>query len=91
MVRGSGKCSGLISFRREGLRGQAAERGMRPVLVVMLPPLLDPIPGIRHRQEPGSIQAFGSQAAVEGFDIGVIGGIQADRHDSPQPEPRRSS
>ena len=41
---------------------------MRTVVVVFIPPSLDPDPGVGHGQEPGGVQAFAAQARVEGFD-----------------------
>ena len=45
---------------------------MRTVVVVVLPPGLDPDPSARHGQEPGGVQTFAAQAGVEGFDEAVV-------------------
>ena len=42
------KRSGFESLVCKGARGQAAERGVRPVVVVLLSPELDPVTGIGH-------------------------------------------
>jgi hypothetical protein len=66
--------SGLMSRRRagcaggsyEGSRGLVADRPMRPDLVVVLAPILQLFAGVGKGQEPVSVQALGSQTAVEG-------------------------
>ena len=46
---------------------------MQPVFIVVGSPSVDPGAGIFHAQEPGRVQAFLTETAVECFDIGVIG------------------
>lgn len=45
---------------------------MGPDLVVVSAPSLQPFRRIRERQGPVSAQAFGPEAAVEGFDEGIF-------------------
>ncbi len=45
---------------------------MRPLLVVVLPPLLDPGPCISRGQEPRGVQALRPQARIERLDKGVV-------------------
>lgn len=52
---------------------------MRSVFVVIGPPFIDPVAGIGHGQEPGSIQALLTDPAVERLDIGVICGFSGPR------------
>ncbi len=48
---------------------------LRPFLVVLRPPRLEPLPGISQGQEPGGIEALRPQAAVERLDVGVVRGL----------------
>lgn len=48
---------------------------MRPVVIVIDPPVVDPLPGVGHRSEPCGIEALLPDAAVESLDIGVIAGF----------------
>jgi hypothetical protein len=43
-----------------------------PLLVAVPPPLLHPLLGIRHRQEPVLVQAFLPEPAVERLHDGVV-------------------
>ena len=73
--------SGLMSRRRagcaggsyEGNRGLVADRPMRPNLVVVLAPILQLLSGVGKGQELVSVQALGSQTAIERFDERVVG------------------
>ncbi len=56
---------------------------MRPVFVVEDSPVFDPLSRIDHRQEPGRMQAFWSQPAVEAFDIAIVRGISWPREVDP--------
>ncbi len=47
--------------------------------VVVGPPFFDALPGIGHRDEPGSIQALRTKAAVERLDEPVISGFPRPR------------
>ena len=45
------------------------------VLHIQVPsPFFEPVPGIGQGQEPAGVQAFCSQTAVEGLNVGVIRG-----------------
>ena len=70
------KFSGCNSLVGKGSGRQAAQGRVRTALVVVAPPVLDALTCIGQRQEPRGVQAFRSQTAVEGLDIGVI------RHDA---------
>lgn len=48
---------------------------MRPFLVVVSTPILHFFACIRKGQEPVLVQAFRPEAAVEGFDEGVVRGL----------------
>jgi hypothetical protein len=48
---------------------------VRPFFVVVFTPSLQLFGSIRKRQEPVLVQALGAEAAIEGFDEGVIGGL----------------
>src|SRR5690606_8073008 len=45
---------------------------MWPLSIVVLPPLLDELPGMAHRHEPMLVQAFISELAVEALDITIL-------------------
>jgi hypothetical protein len=48
---------------------------MGPFLVVVITPILQLFLGVGKAQEPVSVQTFRSQATVECFDEGVVGGL----------------
>lgn len=48
---------------------------MRPLSIVVLPPGSDIPSGIFQRQEPVLVEAFLSEASIEGFDEGIVGGL----------------
>ncbi len=73
------KGSGIGNLVCKGARGQASGRGVRPVVIVLLSPELDPVAGVSHWQEPGSIEALRAQESVEGLDIGVVGWLSRTR------------
>ena len=52
VIHGLCNFPGLVSLLGEGVRGQAAERHMGPGLIVISPPVFDPLPGIGHGEEP---------------------------------------
>jgi hypothetical protein len=74
VIHGLCNFSGLVSLLGEGVRGQAAERHMWPGLIVISPPVFDPLPGISHGEEPRGVQAFRPQAAVERLNVGIVRG-----------------
>ena len=49
------------------------DRPVRPILVVVSAPSLQLFGRVRKGQEPVGVQAFGPEATVEGFDVGVVG------------------
>ncbi len=49
-----------------------ADRPMRAFFIVVLAPILQLFLGICKAQEPVGVQTFRSEAAVEGFDEGVV-------------------
>ena len=55
-------------------RRLVADGPVRPILVVESAPSLQLFAGVGKRQEPVGVQAFRSEASVEGLDEGVIGG-----------------
>ena len=68
---------GWLSLIGERPRGQVAQRRVRSLLVVVDPPLLDPVPSVRQREEPGRVQAFcpqpGVEASINALSVGVPG------------------
>ena len=46
---------------------------MRPVLIVVYSPPLDLLLGIFQRHKPVDVQALVPEAAVEGFNVGIVG------------------
>ena len=58
VVHGLCKFSGCHSLVGEGSGRQAAQGRMKSGFVVVIPPVLDALTGIGHRQEPRGIQAF---------------------------------
>ena len=42
-------------------------------LIIVLPPLVNLVPGILQRQEPMGIEAFLPQAPIEAFHLGIVG------------------
>lgn len=44
---------------------------MQPLIVVVDLPGIDPIAGVRHRQEPWGVEAFLAQSIVERLDEGA--------------------
>lgn len=65
----------LLDQRRLEFSGlfRKAGRTMWPNLIVVSTPILHLFAGIRKGQEPVLVQAFGSEAAVERLDEGVVG------------------
>ncbi len=49
------------------------DRPMRAHLVVVSAPILHLFRRVGKRQEPVGVQALRPEAAVEGFDVGVVG------------------
>jgi hypothetical protein len=46
---------------------------MRTIVVVVEPPSLNNLPGIRHAQEVVGVEAFVSKSPVEAFDVRLVG------------------
>ena len=65
LVRVSCEFSGRAKLLCKGAWRQVAQRRMRPMLVVVDPPFVNPLSSIGHRQEPCGIKAFLPDAAVE--------------------------
>lgn len=52
---------------------------MEPSVVEVSRPFFDPGPGVGHRQDPGGVQAFLAQSAVERLDMRVVAGFSGPR------------
>jgi len=64
---------------QQGNRRLLPDRPVGALLVVVLAPILQFFPGVCKAQEPVGVQAFNSEAAIEGFDEGVVGGLARPR------------
>jgi hypothetical protein len=56
-----------------------ADRPMGAFFVVVLAPILHLFSGVCKAQEPMGVQTLGSEAAIESFDIGVVGWLSRPR------------
>lgn len=54
-------------------RRDIADRGVRPEMSVIDPPVLDLLPWVVERQEPVRVEALIPEAAIERFDERVVG------------------
>ena len=79
LVRASCDFSGWFQLVSELGWRQAAEARMWSVLVVIGPPFFDAGACVAHGQEPGGIEAFLAQPAVEGLYVCVVGGFSGPR------------
>ena len=52
---------------------------MRSYLVIVSTPTLKLLPGIRQRQEPVRVQAFGAQSVIERLDERIVGRLARSR------------
>ncbi len=75
LVRSSCDLSGFFKLGSEVARRQVFKRRMRPVSIVVVPPCGDALARIRHRQEPGSVEALLPEPAVERLDECVVRGL----------------
>jgi len=65
--------AGYAGGSHEGSRGLVADCAVRPILVVVVAPILQLFAGVGKGHEPVSVQALRAQAAVEGLDESVVG------------------
>ena len=63
---------------------------MRSFVVVICPPFFDALPGIGHRDKPGSVQALGTKPPVEVFAVAVFPGTAWLNQQSLPADPRKS-
>jgi hypothetical protein len=56
-----------------------ADRPVRALLVIVLTPILQFFPSVCKAQEPVGVQAFDSEAAIEGLDKCVVGWLARSR------------
>jgi hypothetical protein len=71
-VHSLSELSGTIYLVCVSLWRQAAEGHMGSFVVVIGPPFFDALPGIGHRDKPGSVQALGTKPPVERLDEPVV-------------------
>lgn len=79
LVRFSCDLSGWFSLVSERGGRQAAEDRVEPSVVEVSRPFFDPGVGVGHRQDPGGVQAFLAQSAVERLDMRVVAGFSGPR------------
>lgn len=77
------RAGGVIGIEQRDL-GLVPDRPMRASLVAVSAPILQLFSGVGKGQEPVGVQALRPEAAVEGFDVGVVGGLfrpaEVERH-----------
>lgn len=52
---------------------------MRQVVVVVVPPFVDPGAGVSYGQDPRRVQALLAQPAIDRFDVRVVRGLAGSR------------
>jgi hypothetical protein len=65
--------AGCAGGSHEGNRGLVADGLVRPILVVVLAPILQLFAGVGKRQEPVRVKALRPEAPVERLNEGVVG------------------
>ena len=64
---------GCTAGSHQGHRRHVADCPVRPILVVVLTPILHLLARVGKRQEPMLVQALRPEATVEGFEIRIVG------------------